>query len=111
MKLTSIALKRPVAVTVLIVATIASGLFSLTQLDVNYLPDISYPMVKIHIWWSGATPDDIETNIADPLEQIIATVDDLDYLESSSIEGMYTLLVNFPIHSNQRGKALWRVGL
>ncbi len=95
MKITATALKRPVAITVLTVAVFFTGLFSLTQLDVNYLPDISYPMVKIHIWWSGATPDDIETNIADPLEQIIATVDDLDYLESSSIEGMYTLLVNF----------------
>jgi hydrophobic/amphiphilic exporter-1 (mainly G- bacteria), HAE1 family len=95
MKITTAALKRPVAVTVLVVATFAAGLFSLTQLDVNYLPDISYPMVKIHIWWRGATADDIETNIADPLEEVIATVDGLDYIESSSIEGMYTLLANF----------------
>lgn len=95
MRITAAALKRPVAVTVLVVATFAAGLFSLTQLDVNYLPDISYPMVKIHIWWRGATADDIETNIADPLEEVIATVDGLDYIESSSIEGMYTLLANF----------------
>jgi len=95
MKITAAALKRPVAVTVLVVAALAAGLFSLSQLDVNYLPDISYPMVKIHIWWRGATADDIEDNIADPLEEVIATVDDLDYIESSSIEGMYTLLANF----------------
>ena len=95
MKITDVALKRPVAITVLVVATFAAGLFSLTQLDVNYLPDISYPMVKIHIWWPGATADDIENNIADPLEGVIATVDNLDYIESSSIEGMYTLLANF----------------
>ena len=95
MRITATALKRPVAVTVLTIATLAAGLFSLTQLDVNYLPDISYPMVKIHIWWRGATADDIENNIADPLEEVIATVDDLDYIESSSIEGMYTLLANF----------------
>ncbi len=95
MRITETALKRPVAVTVLTIAALAAGLFSLTQLDVNYLPDISYPMVKIHIWWRGATADDIENNIADPLEEVIATVDDLDYIESSSIEGMYTLLANF----------------
>jgi hydrophobe/amphiphile efflux-1 (HAE1) family protein len=95
MKVTATALKRPVAITVLTIAVLAAGLFSLKQLDVNYLPDISYPMVKIHIWWRGATADDIEDNIADPLEEVIATVDDLDYIESSSIEGMYTLLANF----------------
>jgi len=95
MRLTETALKRPVAVTVLTLAALAVGFFSLTQLDINYLPDISYPMVKIHIWWRGATADDIEQNVADPLEEVIATVDDLDYIESSSMEGMYTLLVNF----------------
>jgi hydrophobe/amphiphile efflux-1 (HAE1) family protein len=95
MKITELALKRPVAVTVLTVAIIVSGFFSLTRLDVNYLPNISYPMVKIHAWWRGATADDIETNVADPLEEVISTVDGLDYIESSSIEGMYTLLVNF----------------
>jgi hydrophobic/amphiphilic exporter-1 (mainly G- bacteria), HAE1 family len=95
MKLTATVLKRPVAATVLTIAALAAGWFSLTQLDVNYLPDISYPMVKIHIWWRGATADDIENNVADPLEEVIATVDGLDYIESSSIEGMYTLLANF----------------
>lgn len=95
MKITATALKRPVAITVLTIAALAGGWFSLSQLDVNYLPDISYPMVKIHIWWRGATADDIENNIADPLEEVIATVDGLDYIESSSIEGMYTLLANF----------------
>jgi hydrophobic/amphiphilic exporter-1 (mainly G- bacteria), HAE1 family len=95
MKLTELALKRPVAVTVLTLAMVITGYFSLTQLDVNYLPDISYPMVKIHVWWRGATADDIENNVADPLEEVIATVDDLDYIESSSMEGMYTLLANF----------------
>ena len=95
MKITPLALKHPVAVTVLVIVTFFTGLFSLSRLEVNYLPDISYPMVKVHIWWRGATADDIETNIADPLEEILATVDGLDYLESSSIEGMYTLLVNF----------------
>jgi hydrophobic/amphiphilic exporter-1 (mainly G- bacteria), HAE1 family len=95
MKLTATIMKRPVAATVIAVALCAVGLFSFTRLDVDYLPEIIYPMIKIHIWWRGATPDEIETNIAEPIERVMATVDNLDYLESSSIEGMYTLLVNF----------------
>jgi len=95
MKITDLALKKPVATTVLVIAVIAMGMFSISQLDVDYLPEITYPMIKIHIWWQGATPEDIETNIAEPIERVMATVDNLDYLESSSLEGMYTLLVNF----------------
>ncbi len=95
MNLTRSALMRPVAVTVLTVAVIAVGLFSFRSLEVDYLPEIIYPMIKVHIWWRGATPEEIETNVADPLERVMATVDNLDYLSSSSIEGMYTLLINF----------------
>lgn len=95
MRLTDISLKRRVAVTVLAVAAAVAGFFSLTQLDVDYLPEITYPMVKIHIYWRGATPEEMETNIAEPVERAMATVDNLDYLDGSCIEGMYTLLVNF----------------
>ena len=95
MKITRTLLGRPVAVAVLTIAIAAVGFFSLKNLAVDYLPEITYPMIKVHIWWSGATPDEIETNIAEPVERVMATVDNLDYIESSSIEGMYTLLVNF----------------
>jgi len=95
MRITDISLRRRVAVTMLSVAAAVAGFFSLTRLDVDYLPEITYPMVKIHIYWSGATPEEMETNVAEPVERAMATVDNLDYLDGSCIEGMYTLLVNF----------------
>ena len=95
MRLTRSALARPVAVIVLAVAVTVVGLYGLFTLPVDYLPEITYPMVKIHAYWRGATPEEIDTNVADPLERVMATVDRLDYLESTITEGMYTLLVNF----------------
>ncbi len=95
MRITEGSLRHSVAVIVLSVSALVLGVTALMRLEVNYLPDVTYPMVKIHIWWRGATPEEIETNVADPLERAMATVDNLDYLDSSSIEGMYTLLVNF----------------
>lgn len=95
MKITATVLKRPIAASVLVLSVAVIGLFSVKQLDVDYMPEITYPLIKIHIWWRGATPEEIDTNIADPIERVMATVDNLDYLESSSIEGMYTCLVNF----------------
>jgi multidrug efflux pump subunit AcrB len=52
-------------------------------------------MIKVHLWWKGATPAEIDRNIADPLERQMASVDNVDYLESSITEGTYTLLLNF----------------
>ncbi len=100
MRLTETALSRPVAVAALVAAVFMMGVFGLLTLPVDYLPDITYPMVKIHIYWRGATPEEIDTNIADPLERVMATIDRLDYLESTTTEGMYTLLVNFRYGTN-----------
>ena len=95
MKVTVNAVKRRIATSVITIALTVVGVYGLSQLPVNFLPDMTYPMIKVHVWWTGATPVEIETNLADPIERQMATVDGLDYLESSSIEGMYTLMVNF----------------
>ena len=95
MKLTHYAVHRRVATSAIVVGMMVLGLYGFWNLPVDFLPNITYPMIKVHIWWRGATPEEIDKNIADPLERQMATVDNLDYLESSSIEGMYTLLVNF----------------
>ena len=95
MKITELSLKKPVAVIVLAAAAIILGIISFAGLPVNLLPDITYPMVKVYVNWRGATPEDIEDNIADVVEQKMATVDNLDYLDSQCTDGLYTLLVNF----------------
>jgi multidrug efflux pump subunit AcrB len=95
MKITKNAIKYRIATTAIVVALFILGLYGLSSLSVDFLPNITYPMIKVHIWWRGATPHEIEKNLAEPIERQMATVDDLDYLDSSSIEGIYTLLVNF----------------
>ncbi|MDH7598943.1 MAG: efflux RND transporter permease subunit [Sedimentisphaerales bacterium] len=95
MILTHYAVHKRIACSAIIAALVILGLYGLWRLPVDFLPDITYPMIKVHIWWRGATPEEIDKSMAEPIERQMATVDDLDYLESSSIEGMYTLLVNF----------------
>ncbi|NSW85007.1 MAG: efflux RND transporter permease subunit [Syntrophobacteraceae bacterium] len=95
MKITALAVKKKIATGVIAIALTVLGVYGLLHLPVNFLPDMTYPMIRIHIWWRGATPEEINTNLADPVERQMATVDGLDYMESSSIEGMYTLVLNF----------------
>lgn len=95
MKLTDTAIRRPVATLVLMATALLLGFFGFSRMPTDFLPEITYPMIKVYVYWRGATPEEINDNIADPIERVMSTVDDLDYLESSSIEGLYTLLVNF----------------
>ncbi|MFW6114946.1 MAG: efflux RND transporter permease subunit, partial [Thermodesulfobacteriota bacterium] len=95
MKITRYAVHRRLATSAIVVALLVLGFYGLWRLPMDYLPSITYPLVKIQIKWSGATPEEIDTVIADPVERLMSTVDRLDYLESSSIEGLYNLSVYF----------------
>ena len=95
MKITEYAVHRRLATCALLMALLVLGFYGLWGLPVNFLPDITYPMIRLHISWRGATPEEIETNVADPIERQMSTLDNLESLESSSIEGMYTLRINF----------------
>jgi len=93
--LTRVAVRRKVATAAVACALAVLGVLSVTRLPVDFLPDIAYPLVKVHVWWSGATPEEIEEHVAEVIEREAASVEGLDYLESSSTEGSYTLQVNF----------------
>jgi len=95
MKTTDYAVRRRLATSAIVLALVVLGLYGLWRLPVDYLPNITYPLVKIQIKWPRATPEEIDTDIADPVERLMSTVDRLDYLESSSIEGLYNLNVYF----------------
>jgi multidrug efflux pump subunit AcrB len=77
------------------VAICVVGIYSFRLIPVNLLPDITYPLVRVNVTWAGATPEEIENNIAEIIEPRMATVDNLDYLETSITEGSYQLQVNF----------------
>ncbi|MEN6589110.1 MAG: efflux RND transporter permease subunit, partial [Proteiniphilum sp.] len=95
MKLTIESIKRPAGTIMMMIVIMAVGIAGFLRLPTNMLPDITYPMVKVYVYWNGATPEQIENEVATVIERKMATVDNLDYLESTSEEGVYTLLVNF----------------
>jgi HAE1 family hydrophobic/amphiphilic exporter-1 len=101
MKLSVSAIKRPAGTIILMAAIAVVGILGYSQLPTNLLPDITYPLVKVYVTWRGATPEEIEDNIASVVERKMSTVDDLDYLESQSTEGLYSLMVNFDYSANR----------
>jgi hydrophobe/amphiphile efflux-1 (HAE1) family protein len=101
MKLSAIAIRKPAAIIILMIAIVVVGILGYTQLATNLLPDITYPMIKVYVTWRGATPEEIEDNIATVIERKIATVDNLDYMETQCTEGLYALQVNFTYNANR----------
>jgi len=95
MRITQYSVNRRLATSAIATALVVLGLYGLSRLPVDFLPDVTYPLVKMQIRWPGATPEEIDKDIADPLERLMATVDNLDSLESFAREGVYSLDVSF----------------
>jgi hydrophobe/amphiphile efflux-1 (HAE1) family protein len=95
------AIRRPATIIILMIAIVVVGVLGYLQLATNLLPDITYPMVKVYVTWRGATPEEIEDNIATIIERKVATVDNLDYMETQCTEGLYALQVNFTYNADR----------
>ena len=86
---------RPVAVTMRILALVTLGFVCLQRLPVDLLPRIDIPTVVINVSWPNTSPEEMETQIARPLEQAVSTVRGLDLVSSSSSQGNASVRVQF----------------
>jgi len=101
MKITELSLNKPVSVIVLTLSVYVLGVLALFTMPVNLLPTVVYPLVKVNISWRGATPEDVENQIAEVVEQKVATVDNLDYISATCMDGAYELLVYFDFNADR----------
>ncbi len=87
MSLTQIAIKRPLAILMLIIALVIMGLVAMRLMKVDRLPNISYPFVGVNIVYPGTSPTDMETLVAKVAENGLAGVPGVFSLGSTSQEG------------------------
>jgi len=100
MKLSEIAIKRPVFATVLSLAIILFGVIAFTRLPVREYPDIDPPIVSITTFYRGASPSVIETEITDILEEEMATLESVKTMTSSSQEQGSIITIEFELNRN-----------
>src|SRR5579863_9787163 len=95
MWLTSLAIKRPLFMLMVIGALLVVGLVSWTKLGVDLLPALDFPIVVVTTQYPGASPDAVDTLITKPVEDAVATINDIDYIQSTSVEGMSSVVIFF----------------
>jgi HAE1 family hydrophobic/amphiphilic exporter-1 len=98
--LTRISLTRPVAIVMLFAALVTLGLQSYGRMAVDRLPPTNFPSVSVVVSYPGASPVDVETLIAIPLERAVAGLRGVDTVSSTSSLGSARLNVNFTEDTN-----------
>src|SRR5438309_6376468 len=98
MKLTDLFVKRPVLAMVVSLVILIAGLQSIRSLTVRQFPRSDLAVVNVTTAYVGANADLVRGFITAPLERVIAGADGIDYLESSSSQGVSTITVHLKLN-------------
>src|SRR5437762_4440798 len=98
MKFTDIFVKRPVLAMVVSLVILIAGLQSIRSLSVRQYPRSDIAVVTVTTAYIGANADLVRGFITSPLERVIASADGIDYIESSSAQGVSTITVHLKLN-------------
>ena len=98
MKFTDLFVKRPVLAIVVNLVILIAGLQAIRSLSVRQYPRTDIAVVKVTTAYVGANADLVRGFITTPLERVIASADGIDYLESSSAQGVSTITVHLKLN-------------
>ncbi|HEY0583256.1 MAG TPA: efflux RND transporter permease subunit, partial [Chloroflexota bacterium] len=95
MSLTNIAIRRPLFMLMVIGALLVVGGVSWTKLGVDLLPALDFPIVVVSTPYPGASPEAVDSLVTKRVEDAVASINDIDYIQSTSVEGVSTVIIFF----------------
>jgi len=105
MMLSDVSIRRPVFASVISILLLAFGIIAFDRLSLREYPNIDPPIVSIRTTYPGAAANIVETRITKPLEDRIAGVEGIRYVESGSENGVSNITVTFNIDHDMEAAA------
>ncbi len=95
MKLSELGVRRPVTTLMFFLAVLMIGLVMVSELAVDYLPEIERPTVTVVTEWSGASTEDVENKVTKLIERALGSVNNLKDMTSATVEGLSSVTCEF----------------
>ncbi|HTV73282.1 MAG TPA: efflux RND transporter permease subunit [Candidatus Acidoferrales bacterium] len=99
MSLTRLFLKRPTLTFVFVTLTCLVGIFALRSLVVQQSPNTGLPTINVQVSYSGASTTELQTEVAEPLEDQIAGTPYLDHIDTTIENGSVSISASFALNS------------
>ena len=98
-------IRRPVATTLLTFGLAAAGAVAFFKLPVSPLPQVDFPTISVQATLPGASPQDVATTVASPLERHLGQIADVTEMTSSSAVGSTRITLQFGLNRDIDGAA------
>jgi len=100
MNITEVCIKKPVFAWMLMAATITFGLVAAQRIGISQFPDVDYPVISINVTWEGASPEAVESDIIEPLEEAVMQVEGVKSVTSSARQSGGSISVELDLARN-----------
>src|SRR5262245_12945861 len=104
-RIADFSIRRPVFAVMLIGALVVLGFVSLGRLGTDLFPRIEFPFLAVTTLLEGATPQTMETEVSDPIEEQLNTIGGVEELRSISSEGISQVFIRFGLEENADQRA------
>ncbi|RZN32290.1 efflux RND transporter permease subunit [Bradyrhizobium sp. Leo121] len=98
-------IRRPVATTLLTFGLAAAGVVAFFKLPVSPLPQVDFPTISVQATLPGASPEDVATTVASPLERHLGQIADVTEMTSQSTVGSTRITLQFGLNRDINGAA------
>ncbi|MFZ0388942.1 MAG: efflux RND transporter permease subunit [Calditrichia bacterium] len=95
MKIAETSIRNPVGVILIVLSLMVLGFFSLSDIPVSFWPEFTAPTLIVMVPYPAAGPQEVEDQVAVPLEESLSTIEGVDELETTCSEGMCQVTVRF----------------
>ena len=102
---TRVSLHNPVFATMVMLALVVLGSFSLQRLQVDQFPNIDFPVVVVIADYPGASPEIVESEVSKKIEEAVNSIAGVNALTSRSYEGQSVVVIEFGLHIDGRKAA------
>jgi HAE1 family hydrophobic/amphiphilic exporter-1 len=96
-KLSDLSIQRPILTWMMTLALLVFGLLGYTKLGIDQFPDMNFPMLTVIAELEGASPEGIEEDVTDVLEEQLNTIGGVRNIRSESYQGTAQILVEFQL--------------
>ncbi len=90
-------IRRPVFATMFILGLVVLGMVSFSEIGVDLFPKVDFPIVSVTTTLKGASPEIMDIDVTDKIEEAVNTINGVKTITSTSLEGASSIIVEFQL--------------
>ncbi len=102
MRLADLSINQPVFITMIVVVILVLGTISFLGMGLDLFPDISMPIVVIQTVYPGASPQEVESLVSKPIEELLSSLSRVQSVRSTSTESLSQVVIEFDMEYSSR---------